>query len=82
MKVEIKFSVRDLVGDMRDGYYEVPEGASVETLMEEAQKESGRELGPGVINSFVFLVNSRPASWETILQDGDQVRVLYKILGG
>ena len=82
MKVEIKFSVRDLVGDMRNGFYEVPEGTTVTMLLEASQKEVGMTLVEGVKKSFVFLVNSRPASWETVLQEGDQLRVLYKILGG
>ncbi len=82
MKVEIKFSVRDLVGDMRNGAFEVPEGATVESLMDAAQEEVGRTLEESVKNHFVFLVNSRPATWETVLQEGDFVRVLYKILGG
>ncbi len=82
MKVEIKFSVRDLVGDMRNGTYEVPEGATVEALLKAAQEEVGMTLAEGITNCFVFLVNNRPASWETVLQEGDFVRVLYKILGG
>ena len=82
MKVEIKFSVRDLVGDMRNGAYELPDGATVELLMDESQKEVGMTLEDGVKNHFVFLVNSRPAAWETVLKEGDFVRVLYKILGG
>ena len=82
MKVEIKFSVRDLIGDMRNGFYEVPEGTTVTMLLEASQKEVGMTLVEGVKKSFVFLVNSRPASWETVLQEGDQLRVLYKILGG
>lgn len=82
MKIEIKFSVRDLVGKMRDGDYELPEGTSVEGLIEASQREVDQILNEGVKNSFIFLVNSRPASWDTILKDGDKVRVLYKILGG
>jgi hypothetical protein len=44
MKVEIKFSVRDLVGDMRDGFYNAPDGATVETLLDIAQEEVGMTL--------------------------------------
>lgn len=82
MKAEVKFSVRDLAGDMRDGAYEIPEGATVEKLLADAQHEAGRLLSEEVKKSFVFLVNSRPAAWETVLHEGDKVRVLYKILGG
>lgn len=82
MTVTIKFSVRELVGNMRDGAYEIPEGATISGLLETAQKEAGTILSEEVKNSFVFLVDSRPAQWETVLKDGDKVRVLYKILGG
>lgn len=82
MKVEIKFSVRDLVGDMRDGFYELPAGLTVDGLMDVAQKEVGKTLSEDIKKSFVFLINSRPATCETVLNDGDKVRVLYKILGG
>jgi cytochrome c-type biogenesis protein CcmH/NrfF len=72
----------ELAGDMRDGFYEVPEGATVTTLMDAAQREAGRTLSEEIKKSFVFLANSKPAQWETVLKDGDKVRVLYKILGG
>jgi molybdopterin converting factor small subunit len=82
MNVTIKYSVRDLVGDMRDGAYELPEGTDIDGLILSSQKEVGKVLSEEVKNSFVFLVNSRPAQWDTVLKDGDKVRVLYKILGG
>lgn len=82
MKIEIKFSVRDLIGNIRDGFYELPEDVTITGLLEASQKEVGMTLSEAVKNSFVFLVNSRPAQWETVLKDGDKVRVLYKILGG
>lgn len=82
MIVTIKFSVRDLVGDMRDGAYELSDGTTVEGLIEVSEKEIGKALSEDVLKSFVFLVNSKPACWETVLSDGDKLRVLYKILGG
>jgi sulfur carrier protein ThiS len=82
MTVTIKYSVRDLVGDMRDGAYEIPEETTVEALISVSEKEAGKTLSDDVKQSFIFLVNSKPASWETVLKDGDKLRVLYKILGG
>jgi sulfur carrier protein ThiS len=82
MKVTVKYSVRDLVGDMRDGEYDVPAGTTVEGLIEVSRLEVGKILSEDVKKSFIFLVNSKPATWETVLADGDKLRVLYKILGG
>lgn len=82
MKVTVKYSVRELVGDMRDGEYELPDGMTIDGLISTSQQEVGKTLEDNVRSSFIFLVNSKPASWETVLFDGDKVRVLYKILGG
>lgn len=82
MNVTIKYSVRDLVGNMRDGAYALPEGTTVAGLIWASEAEVGKTLSEDVRNSFIFLVNSKPAQWETVLSDGDKVRVLYKILGG
>lgn len=82
MTVTIKYSVRDLVGDMRDGAYEMPEGVTIDNLITASEMEVGKILSEDVRKSFIFLVNSKPATWETVLHDGDMVRVLYKILGG
>ncbi len=82
MTVEIKYSVRDLVGDMRDGKYELAEGTTVSGLLAASEKEVGISLDENVKKSFIFLVNSKPATWDSVLNDGDKIRVLYKILGG
>lgn len=82
MTVTVKYSVRDLVGSMRDGAYDIPDGATIEELIVLSQKEAGETLSDDVKNSFIFLLNSRTAAWDTLLSDGDKLRVLYKILGG
>lgn len=82
MRVEVKYSVRDLVGNMRDGAYELQEGTTVDGLIEASRIEAGMVLDENVKKSFIFLVSGKPATWETVLKDGDKVRVLYKILGG
>lgn len=82
MNVTVKYSVRDLVGNMRDGAYTLPEGTTVDGLILASQEEVGKVLSADVKNSFIFLVNSKPAQWQTVLKDGDSLRVLYKILGG
>ncbi len=82
MNVTVKYSVRDLVGDMRDGEYTLPEGTTVDGLIRASQAEVGKVLSADITNSFIFLVNSKPATWATELKDGDKLRVLYKILGG
>jgi sulfur carrier protein ThiS len=82
MKAEILFSAKDLVGNLRDGAYELPENASVAQLIEAAERGAGEKLSGEVRENLIFLVNSRPAGWDTVLREGDRVRVLFKILGG
>lgn len=82
MKTEIMFSTRDLVGGLRDGLYDLLEGASVAALLAAAEREAGQSLSEDVRDCLLFLVGSRLAAWDTVLHDGDKVRVLFKILGG
>jgi molybdopterin converting factor small subunit len=82
MRLTAKFSCPDIVGHLREGEYEVADGATVRDAMESFFKEDGRELTDGVINNVVFVVNYMPAQWETVLNEGDSLRVLYRFLGG
>jgi hypothetical protein len=82
MNIEVKFNCRDIMGDFQEGAYQLPEGTSVESFMRTIHEAAGKTLTEGVKNSLVFMVNSRPAQWGTVLRDGDKLRVLYKILGG
>ena len=82
MNIVAKFNCKDLVGDIRDGDYLVPEGSTVEDAINLIYTEADKELTEGVRNSFVFLVGGVSAKWETELKDGDKLRVLYRLLGG
>jgi molybdopterin converting factor small subunit len=82
MRITAKFSCPDILGHLREGEYEVEDGATVLGAMESFFKEDGRELTDGVKNNVVFVVNYMPATWETRLNEGDSLRVLYRFLGG
>ena len=82
MIIQAKFSCKDLVGDIREGEYTVPEGATIEDAINVIYGEAGQNMTEGVRNSFVFLVGGLSAQWETVLKDGDKLRVLYRLLGG
>ena len=82
MTIQARFDSNDVRGKLRDGAYELPDGATVATLMEEAQREAGFEIAEQQKNSFVFVFNNSPAQYETKLIDGGKLRVMYKLLGG
>jgi len=82
MTVEARFNSNAIAGKLRDGAYELPDGALVGELLEEAQREAGLVLTDEQKNSFVFVFNNAPAAYNTPLSDGGKLRVMFKILGG
>jgi molybdopterin converting factor small subunit len=82
MEVFVKYSVREMVGDLRDGFYQLPEGSVISDLIEASSREADIMLNEETKRSIIFLVNNRPAFWDTALKQGDSIRVLYKIIGG
>lgn len=82
MKAEVKFYCGDIMKAMRPGIYELPDSASVIDFMEMIQQEAGKTLSESEKNSLAFLVNGKPARWETALSEGDNLKVLFKIFGG
>jgi sulfur carrier protein ThiS len=82
MKIEFKLNCKDLTGDLREGSYELAEGITVDGALAAAFAEVGRPLTENVYKSLVFMVNGRSASGKTVLNEGDTLRVLFRILGG
>lgn len=82
MKAEIKFYCGDIMNSMRQGEYELAEESTVALFMDKAQQEADKKLTESEKNMLSFLVNGKPAKWETVLSDGDELKVLFKIFGG
>jgi len=82
MTIQAKFDSNDIRGKLRDGAYELPDGATVATLMETAQREAGLELTEQQKSDFVYIFDNSPATHGTKLFDGGKLRVMYKLLGG
>ena len=82
MTIEARFSSSNITGKLRDGAYELPDGATVTALIEAAQQESGFELSEDQKNSLVFVFNNSPASFDSKLTDGGKLRILFKVAGG
>ena len=85
MKVYIEFShVELIVGDLRSGEYEVPEGATLDDLLNMAEKESGRTIA--VENwkedGLFYSCNKKYADPRTVLHEGDKVKAMMKLLCG
>ena len=82
MTIEARFNSHDLIGKLRDGAYELPDGATVATLMDIAQREANVELTEQQKKNFVFVFDNSPALYDTELREGGKLRVMFKLLGG
>lgn len=85
MKVFIEFShVEMIVGDLRSGEYEMPEGSTLNDLLDAAEAESGRKIE--VLNwkedGLFYSCNKKYADTKTVLQEGDMVKAMMKLLCG
>ena len=81
MKVNIKFYCREVVGQAYSGEYEVEAGIDIAHLMEYAANKNGT-FCDGYLEHMIFLLNSKPAKLDSVLNDGDTVTVLRKAYGG
>lgn len=82
MKVEANFYCPDIIGELRSGDYELPEGADIAALFHTAQTEAGVSYEEDIKNFLNLMVNYKKADWDTVLHDRDVLRVLFKIYGG
>lgn len=82
MKIEVKLHCKDITGEMREGIYELPDQCTVDEALAAVFSEAGKTLTENIQHSLVFMVNGKPAVGSMVLNDGDKLRVLFKILGG
>lgn len=81
MVVTARFMCPELVGALKSGPYDVPEGSCPAEVLAHVRRQAG--LGEkNLIENMMFLRNGRPATADTVLQDGDQVFFLRKLYGG
>ena len=82
MQVEAKFICAEIVGPLRDGAYEIPEGATVSDLLECCRAECPNSHPISWASQLMFLKNGMQAQMDTQLSPGDKVHFLRKIFGG
>ena len=82
MQVEAKFICAEIVGPLRNGTYEIPEGSTVSDLLEHCRAECGDCPPKSWASQLMFLRNGKQAQPDTLLCAGDKVHFLRKIFGG
>lgn len=81
MKVSVRFICSEIVGNARNGEYELKEPATVGDLMKVAE-EQNKTFRPDYEQHVIFMVNSRSATPQTVLAENDHVTVLRLVYGG
>ena len=82
MQVEAKFLCAEIVGPLRSGPYDIPEGSKVSDLLKTGLTQFQDRSYENVKDMLIFLRNGKPAQLDTKLDEGDIVHILLKVFGG
>ena len=82
MRVTVKFICRNLTSGLISGEYDVPENATIRTIIEECEKQCNVALPEKNLKYLQFMLNGKSALWESSVKDGDELYVLQLIVGG
>ena len=82
MNVSLKFRTGEVLRGIRSGQYDIPEGSSIGEALDTAVSENGMVLADHDREYLFALLNNRQAEWESSLKEGDNLWILFKILGG
>ena len=82
MRIEARFVCSEIIGPLRNGDYELPEGAAISDLINLSRSECAEQVPDNRLDYLIFMLNGKPAKLDTCLADGDKVLVLRKIVGG
>ena len=82
MRIEARFVCSEIIGPLRNGDYELPEGAVISDLINQSRAECPEQVPDSRLDYLIFMRNGKPANLNTELADGDKVHILRKIVGG
>lgn len=81
ISVDVRFLCREVVGSARNGEYLLPEGSTLEDLMNFAAEEN-KSFVNDYMNNVLFILNGKLAEADKVLKDADQVKVAGIVYGG
>ena len=82
MRIEAKFICPEIVGPLRSGAYEVPEGAAISDLLAISRAEHYGQAPECGKDFLLFLRNGKPAQVDTKIAPGDKIHILREVFGG
>lgn len=78
MTINIRVHGKELAPGLTDGAYELPDGLTID----EAFAHLNAMAPEGERDSTSFLINRMPSFWNSVLKDGDELRIIRKVFGG
>ena len=82
MKITVKFSCPEVLGDLKSGVYDVAEEISVRELLAACERECNFQVNEKHLKWLLVIADGRQVSWQTVLSDGGNVSFLRGALGG
>ena len=82
MTVNLTFFCPELVGTLRDGAYEIPDGVTARQAMLALEQSRDTRLNPDFFPWTFPIINGTVADWETCLSPDDRMQIHYIVMGG
>ena len=82
MKISVKFSCPEVLGELKSGVYDVPEGISVRELLAACETECKFQVDEKHLKWLLVVADGRQVNWQTPLSNGGKVLFLRGALGG
>ena len=82
MKISVKFSCPEVLGELKSGVYDVPDGISVRELLAACEKECNYQVNENHLKWLLVVADGRQVNWHTVLSEDGKVLFLRGALGG
>jgi len=82
LQVEAKFICPEIVGPLRDGLYDVADGATIADLLDASRAECPDCPPKSWASQLMYLKNGMLAQSYTSLDEGDRIHFLRRVFGG
>jgi len=82
LKISVKFSCPEVLGELKSGVYDVPDGISVRELLAACEKECNYQVNENHLKWLLVVADGRQVNWHTVLSEDGKVLFLRGALGG
>jgi molybdopterin converting factor small subunit len=82
LRISVKFSCPEVLGELKSGVYDAAEGITVRELLAVCEAECNYKVNEKHLKWLLVIADGRQAGWHTILSEGCNVSFLRGALGG